>query len=230
MKKTNPVLLRNDVSSNFRILNCKIEIKIQSDLKNAIYKYSYTIEKMNNCSNIWREVFAYAKNDVKIGEVKDENRVGLENHLKSLDTTNSKKNTELTIKFAKNLKVGSSYSFWYECKTKIESVKNINFLGGNGSVWFWCAHEFSIDEFEVIKTVPKSIKIIATNPITPINNENKSVSFKKSNLLPNEFATSAIVYEKRVLGIKPSIANKAEKIFYFLLGLGATKLIEQLFF
>lgn len=230
MKKTNPALLRNDVSTNFEILNCTIDIKITSDLRNAIYKYEYTIKKLSNCSNVWREVFAYAENEIKIIDVRDEKKVGLENYLKALDSTNKKKNTELLIKFAKKLKVGATYSFWFECKTKIESVKNINLLGGNGSIWFWCAHEYPISEFEVIKTVPKTIKIIAANPITPITNENKTVSFKRSNLLPNEFATSAIVYEKRVLGIKPSIANNLEKVFYLLLGLVVTKLIDFLFF
>jgi len=141
-------LLRDDVKDSFKILSCSIDIYLdKKTYKTATYLYKYEIQKIGDCKDEWREVFAYQKKEFKVKyvtkgtEEPDNGDNGLLFKVSSL--SNTTKNACLTLAFDKTLNKGDIYSFSYKCITKIEGVSNINkIFGGNGVVWYWIANEF----------------------------------------------------------------------------------------
>jgi hypothetical protein len=214
-------LQRKDVEQFFRILDCKIIIEINPDLKTAKYKYSYKINVLRKGLNFWREVFDYSKDHVRILGAHDS-----EGGLK--DTMNSNgRYTTLTIDFRKELSKGSNYQFEYEVITKIESISKIHrLLGGRGAVWFWCSHEYAMDSISAYYNLPKGVIALASHPAGEITNH--SVTISRNNLTPNEFFSGIIQVEKKIFGLNASWGDRIYQLFWIFIGAIVSLAISEL--
>lgn len=208
-------LLRKSVVDNFKILDCSIIIELNQNLKTADYTYNYEIQKQRESKDVWREVFAYPKDEFTVLNVKNRKDNGLNYVLSSLDTP--ARNACLEINFNKDIDVGEKYSFNYKCNTRIESISNISTFGGNGVAWYWVAHEYPCDLLTIIIKIPKKLIIKDTHPQRSKIEEN-NVFFENRSLVSNEFAPVLVTYEKNALGLSPKHAKWVGTILTLILG------------
>jgi len=106
-------------------------------------------------------------------------------------------------------------------------VKNVTFLGGTGCVWYWCAHEYPCHAISVTFILPRGVHVTNFHPRASVDGE--QVKFSHNSLLPNEFFTPLVTYEKRVVGIPLQIAKWANAYAGFVGGV-VTSILGALLF
>lgn len=208
------------VTECFRILDCKIQINVNRDLRTAFYTYTFTIKALKEGLNRWREEFVYNKSDISDIKAYD-NEGGLQ------DTTeNNGQHTILWIDFRNTLATGDNYCFTYEVKTKIESHSKMHpILGGTGAIWFYCSYRFHMDSFVVQLRLPKGFNDTTVHPHA--EKENGIIKISKANLVPSEFFLTIIQVEKKLLGMNPILIEVLSRLFWIILGAIITLIITE---
>lgn len=203
----------------YLIKELHITIKINNNMKTAIYKYEYQIIRLDGFNSIWTNTFAYQLHEVKILNVKIDENTGPYWNLDEMETPS--KNARLTI----DLK--DSCFFAYEVETKIEATTNIDFFGGNGCIAFWITHGGECKKLVLDIIYPDGIKIIHIHP-WPDENE-KYPKYIKNNILPKEFFMVFFTYEKSFLGIPNKAVKLVSRILWLILGACIGRLISYIF-
>lgn len=219
--------LRPQVERDYEILNLEILIDVQNDLSTAEYTYSFKIKKLReNVEEVWRDIFAYEENDFQaIGAypgwpTSERNKSnGLGWVVKPLSDEKNNACLSFPISDARSKSEEDIFIFHYICKTKIESLKNLRWFGGSGSVYYWTAQELTCKEIKIRFLLPKNITVVDTMP-NPVFEDEDYIDFMEKNLMPRQFFSTLITYEKRTLGISPK--------YYGIIDRGITLLVGSL--
>lgn len=224
-------LLRSDVSNMLHIRRCDILIEVLPSLQTARYIYSYNIERTAAGEDKWREVFAYPIEDVMIDYARPGSSLaansgeGLHFEVTTLNTRQPK--ASLIIDFDRKIPIGYNYEFHYGCRTRIEAIKNVSWLGGRGAIWFWCAHEFPCDTISVTVEMPPGVQVKDTHPEP--TSKSMGVTFTSGPLDPREFVVALLTYEKQMFGIPVQYVGLVKKGVAFLLAVVASLIGAALF-
>jgi hypothetical protein len=234
-------LLRKNVANQLRIVRCTIAVKVLSDLRHAEYCFHYVLKRTAPGPDHWREVFAYPTSDFAMlgsaqpgppaleGPAHD----GLRHKVSAL--AEGGESSRVVIDFDRPVPVGGTYEFHYRCRTRVESVQSRSVLGSAGAVWYWCAHEFPIDEIAVALTLPRGSKIIATHPqaTKPDANPNGAAGntvagavFPRHALAPHEFVVALVTNETRRFGLPIRHARALDVVGGILIGAIGSLLAE----
>ena len=222
--KQDSQLLRPHIKDMFEIVSCEISIVLNDDLKSAIYTYAYKIKPIaKHVEEQWREVFAYHVNEFYAHGVypgwPDPNNNNIRNGIGwRVDPLNSEKeDAVLTFPISTTKTNNGLYVFHYICETKIESLKNIQWFGGVGTVWYWTAQECKCNKLALKLLMPNDVNVIGTHPKTNKADDGFLV-IEENNLLPMQFVSCLVSYEKRRLGIPPKYAPLIDRVTMLIFG------------
>ena len=217
-------LLRTHIKDMFEIITCEISIVVNDDLKSAVYTYAYKIKAISeHIDENWREVFAYKVNDFRtkgaypgwpdINNQNTNNGLGWEVNPLSPE----KDDAVLTFPISATKTDDGLYVFHYICETKIESLKDIRWFGGVGSIWYWTAQECKCNKLTLKVLVPKKVNVIDTHPNSTRDNNGYYV-IEENDLLPMQFVSCLVSYEKRRFGIPPKYAPLIDRVSMLVAG------------
>ena len=202
-------LLRSHVEQDYEILESEIVIEVQKDLLTAKYTYAYIVKKLReNIKEEWREIFSYEKSDfsdvyaypgwpAKKGTNETD---GLSWNLDSLSSEVNKACLKVNIGDDRTKSEKDVSTFHYKVKTKIESLKKMGLFGGSGIVLYWTSQEYPCKILRIRFKLPPKLSIVDTMPPSVKDAEGFSI-FEKRDLLPRQYVSALIRYEKKILGI-----------------------------
>ena len=235
-------LLRDDVSSQFRVIRCAVQTDVSPDLRHAEYCFHYILRRTSPGPNTWREVFPHPPNEIQMGVAQPGPPAegGGAHHGLSHSVTALPGGNEcscLIVEFHRSVPLGGEYEFHYRCRTRIESAQSRSFFGSRGAVWFWSAHEFPVEESVIALTLPRGSKVGATHPPARSAPETEPgrakprprLLFEHHNLAPSEFAVGLVSVELPRFGLPVRYARTFEVIGAFLLGVTSSLVASALF-
>lgn len=229
-------LIRRDMNDDLEILQCTIEAVIEPTFTHAHYTYSYRLKRRNPGVSEWREVFAYPVDDFAMdyagrGESEAEARAnGLQFSVDKLSAESDK--ACLRIKFDGKMDDSEVFGMTYACRTKIEQISNVSWLGGRGCVWYWGVHEYPCKKWSLRLLLPKGCYLDGADPETK-DRSDRAARFERANLAPSEFASGLVTFEKRVFRLPVRYSRWADRLLAYSVGVLtslAAAIIYEIFF